>query len=80
MPTKEMHHNVRTSVEEPLYKVLSEAARRDRVTLSQKVRDLLRRALEIEEDRLLEKIVDDRRTNKAASIPHAAFWKNRGVA
>jgi metal-responsive CopG/Arc/MetJ family transcriptional regulator len=48
MPTKNPRINV--VLEEPLYATIERLARRDKVSLSLKVRDLVKEALEIEED------------------------------
>lgn len=58
-------------VERPIYKAVELLAKKDRVSLSQKTRDLLREALELIEDAGLETIVERRRKNKAPSISHA---------
>lgn len=50
-------------------------AKRDSVSLSQKARDLLCDALEIEEDEALEALVSDRMRRGGKFIPHDAFWR-----
>ncbi len=52
---------VNTVLEEPLFQAVDRLARRDRVSLSQKVRDLVREALELAEDQGLEALVERRR-------------------
>lgn len=66
------HPRINTVLEPPIYKAVKRLADRDRVSLSQKVRDLVREALELLEDAALEELVAERRNNPAPSIPHAA--------
>jgi hypothetical protein len=54
-------------VERPLYEVVELLAQRDRVSLSQKVRDLLWGALELFEDASLETLVEKRRRTSQRS-------------
>lgn len=65
------HPRINTVLEPPLYRAVKRLADRDRVSLSQKVRDLVRDALELLEDAALEELVSERRRNPAPSIPHA---------
>jgi len=58
-------------VEQPIYDALAALAKRDKMSLSQKARDLLLEALELSEDAGLEAIVARRRRNRAPSISHA---------
>ena len=48
MPTKNPRVNV--VLEKPLYKAIARLAKQDGVSMSLKVRDLVREALELEED------------------------------
>lgn len=57
-------------LEPPLCEAIRRLAGRDRVSLSQKVRDLARDALELHEDAALEELAQERRMNPAPSIPH----------
>ncbi len=66
-------------LEPPLYKAVKRLADRDRVSLSQKVRDLVREALELLEDAALEELVTKRRNNPAPSIPHAELKRRLGT-
>jgi hypothetical protein len=75
MPTKATTKRVPVALEEPLYDALSEAADRDRVSLSTKARDLIRRAMEIEEDEALVALVEDRMQRPGRLIPHEEFWR-----
>lgn len=58
MPT----HNPRINVvlERPLYQAVEHLARRDQVSLSTKMRDLVREALELEEDSRLAALAERR--------------------
>jgi hypothetical protein len=66
-------------MEGPLYDAVKRLAKRDSVSLSQKVRELVREALELQEDAALEALVNRRRTNRAPSIPHAEVKRRLGV-
>ncbi len=66
-----MHPRINTVLEPPVYETVKRLADQDGVSLSQKVRDLVREALELLEDAALEEIVNQRRKNPAPSIPHA---------
>ncbi len=52
---------VNTVLEEPLFHAVETLAKREGVSLSQKVRDLVREAIELVEDEGLEAIVEGRR-------------------
>lgn len=69
MPTA--HPRVSAVVERPLYEALEEMARRDRVSLSQKTRDILRSAVELDEDADLAAIVAERRARSRRGFPLA---------
>jgi len=62
---------INTVLEPPVYQAVKRLADRDHVSLSQKVRDLVREALELLEDAALEELVTERRNNPARSISHA---------
>ena len=62
-------------VEKPLFLQVEGAARRDGVSLSQKVRDLLKHALELEEDRALEALVVERQRLPGKTVSLAAVKK-----
>lgn len=74
MPTKNPRINV--VLEEPLYRNVERIAKKDGVSLSMKVRDLLKEALEIEEDIALTNIAEEREktfiTKKA--LGHNEVW------
>ena len=65
------HPRINTVLEPPVYEAVKRLATQDGVSLSQKVRDLVREALELLEDAALEEIVKQRRKNQPRSIPHA---------
>ena len=65
------HPRINTVLEPPVYEMVKRLATQDGVSLSQKVRDLVREALELLEDAALEDVVKERRKNPARSIPHA---------
>jgi hypothetical protein len=67
---------VNVVLDELLYQGLRRWAKRDRVSLSLKVRDLVKDALELEEDRALAHIADSRMATfrgKTAKT-HAQIW------
>ncbi len=72
MPTRNPRVNV--VLEGPLYQGLRRWAKRDGVSLSLKVRDLVKDALDTEEDRLLSRFAETREKsfdrNKAMSHDH----------
>jgi len=74
MPTTNPRVNV--VLDEPLYRGLRQWAKRDGISLSLKVRDLVKDALDMEEDRVLNDMAErrmatfDRKTAKT----HAEAW------
>ncbi len=64
---------VNTVLEPPLYRTVESLAKKERVSLSQKVRDLVREALDLVEDEGLESLVEARRRRGGGErwIPHA---------
>ncbi|MDH5202851.1 MAG: toxin-antitoxin system, antitoxin component [Nitrospirota bacterium] len=74
MPTKNPRVNV--VLETPLYKSVEHLAKRDGVSLSLKVRDLIREALEMEEDVALAVLAEkrERTFSKTKSLKHAEVW------
>lgn len=73
------HPRINTVLEPPLYKAVKRLADRDRVSLSQKVRDLVREALELLEDAALEELVSERRKNQAPPILHTELKRRLGT-
>lgn len=74
MPTKNPRVNV--AMEKPLYRAIEHLAKKDGVSMSLKVRDLMREALEIEEDISLSMFAEEReRTfNKTKALKHNEVW------
>lgn len=74
MPTKNPRINV--VLEKPLYDNIEQLAERDGVSLSLKVRDLVREALEIEEDMALSTFAEEREQTfrKTKSLKHDGVW------
>jgi len=74
MPTKNPRINV--VLEPPLYHNIERLAERDGVSLSLKVRDLVKEALEIEEDIALSGFAEkrERTFEKKKSLKHSEVW------
>jgi hypothetical protein len=74
MPTKNPRVNV--VLERPLYDDVERIAGRDGVSLSMKVRDLVKEALEIEEDIALSHLAETRQKslNKKKALKHDEVW------
>ncbi len=76
MPTKNPRINV--VLEKPLYNTVESLAERDGVSLSLKVRDLVKEALEIEEDIGLAQHAETREKtfNRKKSLKHDEVWQS----
>ncbi len=74
MPAANLRVNV--VLEKPLYEVLRRWARRDGVSLSLKVRDLVKEAFEREEDRVLATFAEVREQSfeRKKALAHARVW------
>jgi hypothetical protein len=74
MPAKNPRVNV--VLERPLYDLVSRWARRDGISLSLKVRDVIRAAAETEEDAVLAAIGAERERTfrRRAALTHAQVW------
>ncbi len=74
MPAKNPRINV--VLEKSLYQSVRSLARKDRVSLSTKVRDLLRDAIEVDEDRCLVSLGERREASfsKDSSLSHEETW------
>ena len=74
MPTKNPRVNV--VLEEPLYEGLRRWAERDKVSLSLKVRDLVKEALEAQEDRSLVLFAEERERSfdRKKALTHTQVW------
>ncbi|OQW34258.1 MAG: hypothetical protein A4E19_02015 [Nitrospira sp. SG-bin1] len=70
------NHRVNVVLEEPIYEELRHWAKRDGVSLSLKVRDLVKDALEAEEDRALAGLAKDREQtfDRKKALTHAQTW------
>lgn len=80
MPAKNPRVNV--VLERPLYDAVRRLARRDRISVSSKVRDLVGRALETEEDVALLAIAEsrDRTFNRGRVLSHQQVWRKSPLA
>lgn len=67
---------VNVVLDEPIYDSVRRLAKRDRVSLSMKVRDLVKEALEMEEDQALTALADKRSRTYHASeaLSHEQVW------
>jgi predicted DNA-binding ribbon-helix-helix protein len=74
MPTTKPRINV--ILEEPLYETVEQLAERDGMSLSLKVRDLVKEALEIREDIVLSSFTQKREKTfrKSKSLKHDEVW------
>jgi hypothetical protein len=74
MPAKNPRINV--VLEEPLYVTVERLAKRDKVSLSLKVRDLVKEALDMEEDAALSAFADerDKTFRKEKALKHDEVW------
>src|SRR5579884_2375097 len=76
MPTRNPRINI--VLEKPLYEAIRRIAKKEGVSISLKARDLLRDALEIHEDRILEDIVSRREKTFSPkdALTHDEVWKD----
>ena len=74
MPVKNPRINV--VLEKPLYNTIERLSRRDGVSLSLKVRDLVKEALEIEEDIALGRFAEARERTyvRSKALTHDEVW------
>jgi hypothetical protein len=63
-------------LEKPLYRTIEHIAKRDGVSMSLKVRDLVKQALEIEEDLALSAFAESREKTfkRATALKHEKVW------
>jgi len=75
MPARNPRINV--VLEKPLYESIRRIAKKEGISISLKARDLLREALEIYEDRILENIASEREKtfNRKNALTHDEIWK-----
>ncbi len=74
MPTTKPRINI--ILEEPLYKTVEKLAKRDGMSLSLKARDLIKEALEIQEDIALSSFAEEREKTfrKSKALKHDEVW------
>ena len=74
MPTTKPRINI--ILEEPLYKTVAKLAERDGMSLSLKARDLIKEALEIQEDIVLSSFAEEREKTfrKSKALKHDEVW------
>jgi hypothetical protein len=74
MPTKNPRVNV--VLEKPLYKSVCRLAEKEGISLSLKIRDLVREALEAEEDAALVKFAEEREKSfrRSRALSHKQVW------
>jgi hypothetical protein len=77
MPSK--NPRLTAVVEKPLYQWIKESARKEGTSVSTRVRDLLREARELEEDRFLARVGEARLKsfNRRAAKTHEEVWGKR---
>jgi len=75
MPARNPRVNV--VLERPLHEAVSRLARRDGISVSSKVRDLVREALEAEEYAALVVLAErrDQTFDRKTALPHSDAWK-----
>ena len=66
---------INISVSKELDDVLGRLAKRDQVPQATKAEHLLRMALEIEEDQILDEMAAKRDTSKAQFVSHSSAWR-----
>ena len=74
MPTKNPRINV--VLEKPLYESIRRMAKKEDVSLSLKIRDLVREALEAEEDAALAQFAEERERSfkRSRALTHKRVW------
>ena len=74
MPTKNPRINV--VLEKPLYDSVRRLAEKEEISLSLKIRDLVREALEAEEDAALAKFAEEREKSfkRSRALTHKQVW------
>jgi plasmid stability protein len=79
MPARNPRINV--LLDDPLYQKVRLLAKKDGVSISNKARDLIKEALEIEEDLFLAKFAEDREKtlNDSFTLTHKDVWHRKKV-
>ena len=72
MPTTKKRVNISLSL--PIENILSKLAKRDDVPQATKAMELIRIAIEIEEDQIFDAIASKRDTEKVKFISHKKVW------
>ncbi|HEX9666366.1 MAG TPA: antitoxin, RHH family protein [Thermodesulfobacteriota bacterium] len=77
MPAKNPRINV--VLEKPLYEAIRRIAKKEGISISLKARDLLREALEIHEDIILNEIASEREKTfrRKKALTHDEIWTDR---
>ena len=76
MPTIKQRINITADTD--MESSLRRAAKRDKMSVSSKAVELIRFALELEEDLYLGKIAEKRAKEKVTYVSHETAWKNFG--
>ncbi|MDO8593986.1 MAG: hypothetical protein Q7R93_00530 [bacterium] len=76
MPTTKQRINITADAE--MESLLRNAAKRDKMSVSSKAVELIRFALELEEDLYFGKIAEKRAKEKVTYVSHERAWKNFG--
>jgi len=66
---------INISVAKPLERVIERLAKRDQMPVASKAAELIRLAIEMEEDQVLDAIASERLRKDARRISHAHAWK-----
>jgi len=66
---------VNLTVPKEINKILFQLAKRDQMSVSAKTLELIKQAIEIEEDEMLIKIADKRLKDKRPLVPFERGWK-----
>lgn len=72
MPTKNARVNV--VMEKPLYTVVNEIAKERGLSMSMVVRDLIREAIELQEDQALARLAGTREASLKKAFSHEDVW------
>ncbi|MBF8280714.1 MAG: hypothetical protein HW383_487 [Candidatus Magasanikbacteria bacterium] len=72
MPTTK--YRVNLSVSPNLKQTLQKLAMRDQTSVASKTIDLVRAAIEIEEDAMLLGLTEERESKKSKNLPHKVAW------
>ena len=75
MPTK--HPRINVVLEEPVYSIIEELARLKGISMSMVTRELIKEAIEIEEDVLLTSLAEEREQSfrKSQALKHEEVWE-----